>query len=73
MDSNQVIEQQERKQDSVSEQTTSNEHLHNELNTGKLTETAGDAGQTYHQYQHEQETLTELEMQKEHQCICDSD
>ena len=50
---------------------TSNDNLHSELNThtGKLvTETAGDVRETYHQscqYQHEQETLTELEIQKE--------
>ena len=77
VDSNQVIEQQENKKDSASEQTTSNEHLHSELNThtGKLvTETAGDVSETYHQschYQHEQETLTEIEIQKEYHCIRD--
>ena len=52
--------------------------MHSELitHTGKLvTETAGDVGQTYHQscqYQHEQESLTEIEIQKEYQCIRDS-
>ena len=57
MDNNQGIEQQKvNKTESGSEQMTSSEYLHSELNTDKLTKPAeGDVGQTYHQYQHEQE------------------
>jgi len=72
VDSKQSSEEQESKNDTTSEQTTTSGELHSELNTGKPTEAEGDVGQTYHQYQQEQEVLTELEIQKEYQCIRDS-
>ena len=78
VDDKQVTEQQESKNDGVSEQTIKTD-TDSEIEFGKLNQaqTQGDVGQTYHQHEQyvnekQQETLTDLEIQKEYQCIRDS-
>ena len=74
VDDKQVTEQQESKNDGVSEQTIKTDSEFGKLNQAQ---TQGDVGQTYHQHEQyvnekQQETLTDLEIQKEYQCIRDS-
>lgn len=72
-----VTEQQEGKNDDIREQTTNNTDSVSDF--GKLNQALqveGDVGQTNHQHEQyneqQQDILTDLEIQKEYQCIRDS-